>query len=49
LTSLWAGRSANLSLCQDAATLLLRTLVSEVSPIAAAVGAWAAERQTADR
>jgi nitronate monooxygenase len=43
LLPLWAGQSASLSRCTDAATLL-RTLVSETSAIAPAVIAWAAER-----
>jgi nitronate monooxygenase len=45
LLPLWAGQSANLSRCRDAATLL-HTLVSEASSIAPAVLAWAAERET---
>ncbi len=45
LLPLWAGQSANLSHCNDAATLL-HTLVSETSSIAAEVFAWAAERNT---
>ena len=45
LLPLWAGQSANLSQCTDAATLL-HTLVSEAASIAGAVVAWAAERNT---
>jgi nitronate monooxygenase len=44
LLPLWAGQSANLSQCTDAATLL-HTLVSETASIAATVIAWTAQRE----